>query len=113
MLITCKRDGIQISCNENLFQHDVAIIQCKQGYSNLDSNFQSEIECMPSGRWSHPIFECVPSCGRVIKKATALIIRGAETNAAEFPWNVAIYRDNLLICGGTIISERVILSAGV
>jgi hypothetical protein len=112
MTITCKRDEIQISCNENLYQHDIAIVQCNQGYTHLDPNIQTEIECMPSGRWSRPIFECVPSCGRVTKKAQALIVNGAETDVAEFPWNVAVYRENYLICGGTIISERVILSAG-
>ena len=29
----------------------------------------------------------------------------------ETPWHVVIYKDNEHICGGTIISERVVISA--
>lgn len=114
MKITCKRGGVEISCYENLFQHDTAHIECKEGYIYPRySRISSDIECLLSGRWSHPIYECVADCGRVTKKAAALVVHGENTEASEFPWNVAIYRANVLICGGTIISERVILSAGM
>jgi hypothetical protein len=114
MTVTCHRNGMAISCYENLLQHDIIRIECQEGYTYpKHARISSEIECLPSGRWSHPIYECVADCGRVTKKAAALVIHGYDTNASEFPWNVAIYRNDILICGGTIISERVILSAGL
>ena len=113
LTIKCKRNGANISCIENLSQKDIAVIQCKQGYNYPNMNNQPQtIECLAGGKWSQPIFACVPNCGRVTKKAAALIVRGSDTDVLEFPWNVAVYRGDLLICGGSIISERVILSAG-
>lgn len=112
MKITCKREGIEISCYENLHKHDIAQITCKDGYT-YPKHMSPEIECLPSGRWTHGIYDCVADCGRVTKKSKALIVHGNDTEASDFPWNVAIYRNNILICGGTIISDRVILSVGV
>lgn len=110
---TCKREQFVVSCDDHLFAHDTVHIDCKSGYEYLHgSELKTKIECMPSGKWSSPIYECVPSCGKVTKKAAALIIHGKDTEVSEFPWNVAIYFTNVLICGGSIISERVVLSAG-
>jgi secreted trypsin-like serine protease len=110
--ITCKRQGIIVPCDEYIFAHDTADIQCKPGYEYPTvAGIRTRIECKQNGKWSAPIFECVPACGRVTKKAKALVIHGSETNLSEFPWNVAIYQSNVLVCGGSILSERVVLSA--
>ena len=38
-------------------------------------------------------------------------ILGENTNVTFVPWHVAIYRNEEQICGGTIISERLVISA--
>ena len=36
---------------------------------------------------------------------------GKVSNVTEVPWHVGIYKNDTQICGGTIISERVVISA--
>ena len=36
---------------------------------------------------------------------------GKNTNVTEVPWHVGIYENDTQICGGTIISERVVITA--
>ena len=36
---------------------------------------------------------------------------GKNTNITEVPWHVGIYEKDEQICGGTIISERVVITA--
>ena len=55
------------------------------------------------------------------KISTELIVGGHKVNNTEFPWNVAIYRNQIskknlvrtdkFICGGSIISDKVVISA--
>ena len=40
-----------------------------------------------------------------------LYLVGKDTKVTEVPWHVAIYRNGEQICGGTIVSERVVISA--
>jgi hypothetical protein len=55
-------------------------------------------------------------CGQKSTPSAALIVKGDIANKVEFPWQVAIHRrrgkpkTNQLICGGTLISERIILT---
>lgn len=50
-------------------------------------------------------------------KGTAYVVGGSATNISRIPWHVGIYRrdgeDSLFkqICGGTIISSRIVISA--
>jgi secreted trypsin-like serine protease len=54
-------------------------------------------------------------CGVPNKVQTSLIYNGKETNVGQWPWAVAIYykdRSKIrFICGGTLISNRVVISA--
>jgi secreted trypsin-like serine protease len=55
-------------------------------------------------------------CGQKSIPSTALIVKGDTTNKGEFPWQVAIYQrrgleTNQLICGGTLISEKMLFAA--
>lgn len=55
---------------------------------------------------------CKPRCGRVTQSATAYVVGGKKAkNVAEIPWAAAIYKRDMLICSGTIISEKLITSA--
>ena len=40
-----------------------------------------------------------------------LWISGEDTDLTLVPWHVAIYKNEEQICGGTIISERLVISA--
>ena len=40
-----------------------------------------------------------------------LSLVGKNLNVTKAPWHVAIYQNNEQICGGTIVSERVVISA--
>ncbi|XP_070496737.1 clotting factor C-like isoform X2 [Chironomus tepperi] len=112
ILLTCMRENQKIPCNDTLFAKDIVKINCKNGYEYPSHTMvTTEIECKGNGKWSGMIYECQPVCGKLTKKSKALIIHGEKTDVTEFPWNAAIYTNNILICGGNIISERVMLSA--
>jgi hypothetical protein len=111
--IICMRERIEVPCDQDLFQNDVAHIKCKVGYVYPRNGIiKSEIECLPNGKWSGAVFECNPDCGRTTKKSKPLIVNGIDANASDFPWNAAIYLQTTLICGGSVITERIVLSAG-
>ncbi|VEN52176.1 unnamed protein product [Callosobruchus maculatus] len=67
------------------------------------------------GSWNYqPV--CQPICGRKINDdAIPLVYGGRVPTEIEYPWVATIYRElgnsYLNICGGTIISRRVILTA--
>lgn len=39
------------------------------------------------------------------------IVGGVDSQQGEWPWVVAIMREGLFICGGTLLSSRWVLSA--
>lgn len=51
-------------------------------------------------------------CGKKRAEATTLVIDGQNVTKGDFPWQVALYRkkDNQLICGGSLISQFLIIS---
>ena len=52
-------------------------------------------------------------CGQALRrKEPTLIVGGNETQRREYPWQVALYRssDKELLCGGTLLNQRVILT---
>ncbi|RZB39484.1 Trypsin domain containing protein, partial [Asbolus verrucosus] len=55
------------------------------------------------------------TCGVKSVQATTLIVHGNNVTRSDYPWQVAIYRTNAtkkeLICGGTLINQRIILTA--
>ncbi|KAK7861955.1 hypothetical protein R5R35_006324 [Gryllus longicercus] len=58
-------------------------------------------------------------CGRTVNKPNTLIVNGLKTNQGDWPWITAIFlrkqqndRDSVFICGGNLISELHIVSAG-
>lgn len=73
------------------------------------------LTCRSDGKWNYSTFKCEPICGVQTPKAQQFIVQGHEANITEAPWNVAIYKTSgfgkELICGGTIITERIVISA--
>jgi secreted trypsin-like serine protease len=82
---------------------------------------QSRKKCVDEKHFQHPCKKFVKNhflvCGQKSTPSAALIVKGDIANKGEFPWQVAIYRrrgnpeTKQLICGGTLISERIILTA--
>lgn len=68
------------------------------------------------GSWSKvgiTLFLFVLGCGRKSVDAQALIVGGKKVKKGDYPWQAAIYdktRNNMNICGGTIISMKTIVS---
>ena len=69
------------------------------------------LTCEESGKWSHAAFKCEAVCGKVARHSVPLQIGGKITNSTEVPWHVGIYKESEQICGGTIIGERLVISA--
>ncbi|XP_039747711.1 chymotrypsin-C-like isoform X2 [Pararge aegeria] len=57
------------------------------------------------------------SCGRRVVDHSELIVNGDETKPGDWPWHAALYKldkdtlDNKYICGGTLISKNLVLTA--
>lgn len=71
------------------------------------SHLSKKLTCQSTGNWDKLALRCLPRCGRVTQQSTAYVVNGRKAkNIAEVPWTAAIYKRDVLICGGTIISER-------
>ena len=70
-----------------------------------------KLTCEESGNWSHAAFKCEAVCGKVARHSVPLQIGGKISNVTEVPWHVGIYKESEQICGGTIITERLVISA--
>lgn len=76
------------------------------------SHLSKKLTCQNSGSWDKLALRCVPRCGRVTQLSTAYVVNGKKAkNIGEVPWTAAIYKRSVLICSGSIISERLIVSA--
>lgn len=75
-----------------------------------------KIICDQDGEWHYHPWHCDPVCGERKTDIIPLITGGHIAKIKEVPWHVAIYYNfnqtyKEYICGGTIISSRIILSA--
>lgn len=109
----CERDGNPVQCNEKeFFSGTIATLDCKVGYKMPDHHVFRELICDDFGKWNHNAFACDPQCGIITPRAASRMFQGEEASSNEFPWHVGIYRHDEHICGGSIISEKIVLSAG-
>ncbi|CAO1407606.1 unnamed protein product [Diamesa tonsa] len=109
----CERNGGTVSCNSTQFPGTQATIKCKSGYQLPDrAVLHTQLTCLEGGDWDYSPFRCVALCGQVTPQAKQYVVGGKTAiSIAEVPWHTAIYRESTLICGGTILSERIVLSA--
>lgn len=62
---------------------------------------------MTTGSWDKLALRCEPRCGRITQLSKAYVVNGVRAkNIGEVPWTAAIYKRDILICGGSIISEK-------
>ncbi|XP_065208512.1 modular serine protease-like [Planococcus citri] len=110
----CNRNGVNIPCDENsLLAGSKVRPVCKElhKYGDFVPGYR-EITCKGNGKWDKTLFSCIPECGRPYTNPNKLIQGGVEESISDSPWHVAIYNaKKVLICGGTIISPYIVLSA--
>lgn len=117
--VSCEYKSSATNCFRPLLPSSIAIISCNIGYKKPDRHVASVITCGTDGEWSNDAFHCEPHCGAVFSGGTPLIFGGSATNSTLVPWHVSIFSDTMdaishtfsHICGGTIISRKIIISA--
>ncbi|CAH2062389.1 unnamed protein product, partial [Iphiclides podalirius] len=101
------------SCGPEEPEGAIARPKCKQHYySPVELPY---MRCS-GGAWSSgPI--CAPECGTLTVKLTPLVLGGEVARFGDVPWHIGIYRKEdssdqyQQICGGSLISNTVVLSA--
>ncbi|XP_065204432.1 modular serine protease-like isoform X2 [Planococcus citri] len=111
--LRCYHNGLKIPCNvDSLLPGTKVRPKCMpyHTYSDYRPSY-AEITCDDEGKWDNPLFFCALDC----KHPPPINPGGAARGLIECvgsPWHVAIFnRDHLLICGGTIIHPRLVVSA--
>ena len=108
----CKLNGIAVACDQNHAPGTQVDVQCQTGYTiRAVLVTPSKYTCLNTGRWNHQVYKCFGICGLQTPVGQQFIADGYKAGISEAPWNVAVYRNQELICGGTILTERIILSA--
>ncbi|KAL3276513.1 hypothetical protein HHI36_011891 [Cryptolaemus montrouzieri] len=111
MEVTCRYNGVVTNCSTAI-DHTIAEFNCKP-YHKL-STIENFRYCF-DGSWSEDKPNCRPICGEKRVQPKKLIIGGQIADRGNYPWTIAIYKkktDNYkLICGGTLINQRVIVTA--
>lgn len=114
--LKCSYRGVEVQCDDNLLPGTKVRPTCTVLHTHEDSApSYEEITCKQDGKWDHELFSCVPDCGKPFAYAEPLIAFGEPEKYGESPWHVAVYdiskNDKILICGGTIISPQLVVSA--
>ncbi|XP_063908171.1 uncharacterized protein LOC135126225 isoform X2 [Zophobas morio] len=111
--VSCTYKGETLATCLDVVEETRAHFQCSPFYEIQGLN-KFPIRICSKGQWSGGIPECVPVCGKKgITKDPTLIVGGFNTTSLEYPWQTALYfkRTKVLICGGTLLSQKTILTA--
>jgi hypothetical protein len=105
--VTCTANGKQtINCTDAI-DGTTAEFNCATFYENVDAR---PAVCT-NGSWSKRIPDCQPVCGKISPtRQPTLIVGGRVSKQGQFPWQVALYRFQTFICGGSLLNERLILT---
>lgn len=131
MYANCTYKNIPVSCEAPVYGTR-AKFSCKDLYEDLNSVSNPNRVCGDDGTWDDRFPNCIASecfcrflfkksvmcffllgCGRKSVDAQALIVGGKKVKKGDYPWQAAIYdktRNNMNICGGTIISMKTVVS---
>lgn len=114
---TCLWNDRTISCS-NILPGTTMTYRCKDHYrpqTAQDSNNDWNL-CQADGTWLRDFLKCEPVCGR-LTQVIPLITNGWST-AKTLPWHASLYiaennkKESItFVCGGTLISEAVIITA--
>lgn len=110
----CQLNARKVSCTDAVKPGTTAQINCKRWYQ---SENQQVTTCNARGRWDPMPQPCEPVCGQAILVTKPFIVGGVQTAVTKVPWHAGIYKrateqSNFeYICGGSIISANVVISA--
>lgn len=108
----CTLHGAPISCEESLVPQTEVNTKCKLGFQSIQNRPYSRSNCLEDGTWDKAAVQCHPGCGLSIsRKASPLLVGGVSTNNSMVPWHVAVYEMDEFICGGSIITSKLVISA--
>lgn len=116
----CEIGGVSLPCDGREHQRPgtVARISCQTGYREPDDRSGVRIVCNADGSWSAAAMRCEQSCGSDQTNTGVVYIHGGGVvNNTRVPWHVGIYDDVTStggfshICGGTILTNRIVISA--
>ncbi|XP_063918856.1 uncharacterized protein LOC135134166 [Zophobas morio] len=113
MTVTCTLNEQTLKSCADAFDGTVARFQCARYFENQGQE-KDPFRLCSNGRWVGSLPTCVPRCGQpLLRKEPTLIVGANETQKREYPWQVALYNafDKELLCGGTLLNQRVILTA--
>ncbi|GLV41984.1 modular serine protease [Carabus blaptoides fortunei] len=111
----CEHEGIKVDCSKPMLEGTTVRMNCKHFYSQVDSSANRVSVCR-DGSWDYSFIKCTPECGNSVPQATTFILGGEIIKKITYPWHVGIYKLNATnqydqVCGGSIISRKMILSA--
>ncbi|CAI6350599.1 unnamed protein product [Macrosiphum euphorbiae] len=114
--IKCSYNDSYANCSNPSIPDTIATTKCKSAYAlpNGQKETTIELHCQSNGMWNNELYICEPECGKTFVNNQVLIANGKKANIGTAPWNVAIYEQNSnydLICGGSIISRNLVVSA--
>ncbi|KAI5631991.1 trypsin domain-containing protein [Phthorimaea operculella] len=109
-------DSYYRECNSHEPTGTIVRPQCNEPNYHF-TGVLTHMRCTSGGRWNY-IAICQPECGTITPDGKILIVDGREAKQGEFPWHAGIYRKsvtndtlNKLICGESLVSSSVIISA--
>ncbi|XP_063908340.1 mannan-binding lectin serine protease 1-like [Zophobas morio] len=111
--VNCTYKGETLATCSDVVEGTRAEFRCAPFYEIQGMN-KFPVRICSNGQWSGGLPECVPVCGKKgITKDYTLIVGGFNTTSLEYPWQAALYvkSNKVLICGGTLLSQRTILTA--
>ncbi|KAJ3653969.1 hypothetical protein Zmor_013188 [Zophobas morio] len=113
MTVTCTYNDKELTPCTGALEGTIARFRCADFYE--DQGLESQpLRICAKGAWGSNLPKCVPRCGKPASARLAtLIIGGTVVERGQYPWQVAIYmkRNKELICGGTLLNQRVISTA--
>ncbi|XP_067214919.1 clotting factor C-like isoform X2 [Linepithema humile] len=104
-----------VPCNYTLLVGTRVFLECPVFYERRQGS--SSVMCLHDGTWSQPPLSCAPICGTRESTEAALIIKGWRVKREEMlPWQATLFSHEdgqwRFFCGGTLVAERVVLTAG-
>lgn len=112
----CEYNDRGINCKQLLPPGTRVTINCAVGYARPENiTVPDIIVCDRFGEWNAHPWQCNEVCGEVGYNIPN-VVGGRETNVYEVPWQAAIYiyqetnRQYEFICGGSIISSKIVVS---
>ncbi|XP_055326906.1 modular serine protease-like [Sitodiplosis mosellana] len=114
ILKKCEWNGHQIPCTLNILPGTRVTYACKDHFkpkSPQDWNNDWNL-CQADGTWLRDILECEPNCGQHNTRIQSI----ANESPLTMPWHASVFvveqnQQPKYICGATLISEAVLVTA--